>query len=368
MLRNQILAMKSLITGVVADRAVLAYATNINYGGDDKSRLLGLGGGAARQRAGMVQRPSRQPASASASSSRGGKRSAGRRGGRRRGYDSDEDSEGGGDGWGSGSEEEADSRETSASDDEDGDDRNWRRATPSGGHGVRRSGRQRKQAVAVTKDAADEAELAAVEVVAEAHKRGADPAEALLSASRANRSALAAGDGLGDDDDEPDDEEDESSDDEPDDGVFRGSKLAQRSLKKAKKRAKQMQAAARKQQQQQKQPQPDTEDGEPMDDGESGDTWKVEKIVAARYADLPSTDGSPTVLQEPEGPDAGSMEAEDAKAREHDRQQLQRRLAMPEHQRRAWETLEFMVKWRNLSYLHVEWVAASLMKEQGTLM
>lgn len=86
---------------------------------------------------------------------------------------------------------------------------------------------------------------------------------------------------------------------------------------------------------------------------------KIDRILAARYADLPS---DPNEDAEYEDEDAAT---EDDRARAHDKAQAAKRLALPLEARRHWETLEYLVRWKGLSYLHVEWVSPSLLKEMG---
>ena len=92
--------------------------------------------------------------------------------------------------------------------------------------------------------------------------------------------------------------------------------------------------------------------------------WKVDRILAVRYADLPDPTGALT-SEFDAAPDGASVLTDDEKARAHDKKQLGLRMALGHDARRGWESLEYLVRWKGLSYLHVEWVTASLLKEQG---
>ena len=132
------------------------------------------------------------------------------------------------------------------------------------------------------------------------------------------------------------------------------------------------------------------EDGDEVlrDDGAEGvgevvNAWKVDRILAVRFADLeePPAEEAAAAAAAAAGADgaaaahspgkaggaADSLDYlnDDEKAREHDRKQLALRLALPHSARRDWQTLEYLIRWRGMSYLHAEWVASSLLKEQG---
>ena len=96
--------------------------------------------------------------------------------------------------------------------------------------------------------------------------------------------------------------------------------------------------------------------------GGNGPEWKPERILAVRYADLPDPDGEAL-----EAAAAAAGTDADARAAAHDQRQLSLRLKIPSiAARRDWLTLEYLIRWKGLSYLHVEWVASSVLREGGT--
>ena len=91
--------------------------------------------------------------------------------------------------------------------------------------------------------------------------------------------------------------------------------------------------------------------------------WRIDAILGVRYADLPlGPDDPPDEVM----PDGTVLTDWEAIAVEHDKRQVAKRLQMPLAARRDWESLEYLVRWKGVSYLHTEWVASVLIKEQGT--
>jgi hypothetical protein len=85
------------------------------------------------------------------------------------------------------------------------------------------------------------------------------------------------------------------------------------------------------------------------DDDDHSKSWRVERIMAVRYSDLPDDPADPIDEVAALPPNA----TEEQQAAAHDRKQYRMRMAMPLEQRRAWESLEFLVRWKGLSYIHV---------------
>jgi superfamily II DNA/RNA helicase len=92
--------------------------------------------------------------------------------------------------------------------------------------------------------------------------------------------------------------------------------------------------------------------------------WKIEKIIGVRYADIELEESE----KEPEPKKPLTEAEEDAKFAREIKMQLKKRLALSKEKRRGnegWDTMEYLVKWRGLSYNHVEWVSPPLLKEYG---
>jgi chromodomain-helicase-DNA-binding protein 7 len=95
-----------------------------------------------------------------------------------------------------------------------------------------------------------------------------------------------------------------------------------------------------------------------IEDSMAPSAYKLDKIVGVRYADLDISGMRGYAA-------AQKLASEDARLRAEEQLQLDKRRSMPLSDRRAWDTLEYLVKWKALSYLHVEWVTPSLIREQG---
>lgn len=94
--------------------------------------------------------------------------------------------------------------------------------------------------------------------------------------------------------------------------------------------------------------------------------WKIEKLLGVRYADLPLSPADEAI--ENARPPPASPEEEE-RFQESLKLQLRMRHALPIDKRRGvngWETLEYLLKWKGLSFLHAEWCQPALIKEHGT--
>lgn len=97
--------------------------------------------------------------------------------------------------------------------------------------------------------------------------------------------------------------------------------------------------------------------------------FKIERVFGVRYGELDEwkwEDQDPQAAAELQRTDLTESERE-LLERRRDRAIMQKRLQLyqDENERRHWEKLEYLVKWKGLSYLHVEWVTVSLLKELG---
>eukprot|EP01138_Halocafeteria_seosinensis_P003330 gb/GECG01003406.1/.p1 GENE.gb/GECG01003406.1/~~gb/GECG01003406.1/.p1 ORF type:complete len:1786 (+),score=287.15 gb/GECG01003406.1/:1-5358(+) len=98
-------------------------------------------------------------------------------------------------------------------------------------------------------------------------------------------------------------------------------------------------------------------------------TFKIEKVFGVRYGELEEwkwEDQDPQAAAELKRDDLSESEKE-LLERRRDRAIMQKRLQLhpDENDRRKWDKLEYLVKWKGLSYLHVEWVTVHLLRELG---
>jgi superfamily II DNA or RNA helicase len=84
--------------------------------------------------------------------------------------------------------------------------------------------------------------------------------------------------------------------------------------------------------------------------------YKVDKILGVRYAE---------VVEEGSLPWGDGSEWDDESAKRYYNQQYNLLINRPVEVRRNWENLEYLARYKGLSYLHVEWVSSSLLREEG---